>query len=101
MTDSEHIRLLKEEIAKLKHELKQDEYKFIRNHNDYYKELCGMREQIDQLQAELDQVLGDAVGFAGIVKSTRVWAADVEQAIQFLTNPLVQTWRARQGKEAG
>jgi len=51
------------------------------------------------LQAELDRVMGEAVGFAGIIKSTRVWAADVEQAIQFLTNPLVQSWRARQGAQ--
>lgn len=54
------------------------------------------KDRVDQLQADLDQVIGEAIGFAGIVKSTRVWAADVQQAIQFLTSPLVQSWQVRQ-----
>lgn len=54
----------------------------------------------EQLQADLDHVLGEAVGFAGIVKSTRVWADDVQQAIQFLNSPLVHAYRARQGRWA-
>lgn len=41
------------ELAKLKHERKQDEYKFIRNHNDYYKELCGLRNQLANKDTEL------------------------------------------------
>ncbi len=91
----------KAEIAKLKHELKQNEYKFIRNHNDYYKELCGMREQIHQLQAELDQVMGEAVFFAKA--STVCMCQDVPMARtaahEYLQREEVQSWRARQGAQ--
>lgn len=54
----------------------------------------------DEWIEKFDQVVGEAVGFAGIVKSTRVWADDVQQAIHFLSSPLVQSYRARRERWA-
>lgn len=58
--------------------------------------------KIDQLQADLDRVIGEAVKFALAVN-----AADREipvtyrrQATSILQLPEVQSWRARQEKEA-
>lgn len=122
------------EITKLQHELKQDEYKFIRNHDSYHKELCELRTQltekdaeierlnasydadmkawvwkIEQLSAELDRVVGEAFEAMQLLRDHQNgcplpsyeegWNEAMQKVQAFLNSPIVQSWRARQGKE--
>lgn len=68
------------------------------------------KERVEQLQADLDWVMGEAQYFAlhliyvlGACVSTREELEanrHIKKARAFLSSPLVQSWRVRQGKES-
>lgn len=105
------IEQLSEEIAKLR----DTRDSLATQLNEYVQEVAQKEEKIhklrldlehfEQLQADLDRVMGEAVRFAQIVHDSGYTMAqiitmeDEDDAARFLDSPIVQSWRTRQGKE--